>query len=110
MGIMKAMQTKMKLTFAMVVPKKAAICLFIMPNTVLGIKLITIICKISGVPLMTQTNIFVNQRSGLKRVIEHAETIKPSGIAATSVTANSITVSPKPTNSSFVISTNISLN
>ena len=95
------MQNK-KFTFAIVVPKNAAIALFCTENTCDGINDTTTICSINGVPLIIQIMNFTKYFKGLKLDIEPNAKTSPKGIANNIVIINSKTVNPKPANRSCV--------
>ena len=105
--MIKAIAQKIKFTFAIVVPKKAAIALFGTEKTVLGIKDTTMICNKSGVPRMIQMSPLTRYFRGLNFDIEPKDIISPKGIAKTSVIANSNIVSSKPCKSFNMISPNV---
>ena len=61
-------------------------------------------------PRMTQISVLTSHFSGLKRLIEPKLKIKPSGRAKSSVSANSSSVFPKPSNRLTVTVQNINYN
>ena len=58
---------------------------------------------------MIHINIFIRALIGLNLLIEQKLKRSPNGRAKTSVSANSLTVVPKPTNRSRVTLTNVSI-